>query len=156
MWMNSSTPRCRRQRDAHLRRGFVLILVLFAITMASMLMLTLVVSTGQFVRTTRSEHVSILLRQLTDSGWAWMQSHHDGSVQYPVTLDAEQILPIDVCGEVRITVDSAMPESVVIEARIKTLDRSFFRAATFPSTAIASSLADPGRDGGHNAGANSD
>ncbi len=133
MSMTDSDIAARGPRVRHARRGLVLLLVLVYMVLAGSLMLTTAASTGQLVRTGRSEHVSVLLRQLIDSGYAWADAHGALVLETPITLDAADILPPDGSGDVTIIVDRRTPGAMLIKARLQLHYRQFTRTARLPA-----------------------
>ena len=119
------------------RRGVVLVLVLVYIVLAGSLMLLTTASVGQLIRTDRSAHHSILLRQLIDSGRAWADAHGDLPTETPITLDPADILPEDASGTVTITLRPDPPVTVVIEVRLQLHRQAFTRTAVFPFDSAA-------------------
>ncbi|MHC4696767.1 MAG: hypothetical protein ACYTFA_08505 [Planctomycetota bacterium] len=113
------------------RRGAVLVLVLLYLALASSLMVLITAGSVQLVRTTRHEHESILLRQLTDSARAWGRVQRDLPPDTHVTLSGGNIPPEGVSGEVRISVDTETPDAVVIRAQLSFPDREVVRTTRF-------------------------
>ncbi len=131
--MSSNRPRTisRRERDGASRRSVVLLLVLIYLVLASTLLVTTTASTGQLVRTRKSEHTSILLRQLIDSARAWTAERGPTLTNTPMTLDPAPILPPEVAGTVTIRLAPGDRETMVIEAQIGLHDRRFTRTERF-------------------------
>jgi hypothetical protein len=96
----------------------MLVLALFVIFLASALAALIMAGSSQLVRTTRHEHQSILIRQLLDSGKAWVRAHPGVLPNTPITLSGGSILPDGVSGEIRITNGTAPSTPVLITARI--------------------------------------
>ena len=114
-------------------RSFVLLLLLVFIVLASSLLLLTTGGTAQFLRTSRQEHTSILLRQMIDSGRAWVDVHdrpQPGAA--PIELDATDILPPDASGRVTIFSKPETPGIVAIEAHFELHGRSHARKVAFP------------------------
>lgn len=100
------------------RRGALLVLVIFYLALASSLMVLVTASSVQLARTTRHEHETILLRQLTHSARAWVRAQGGLHRDAPVTLSGADILPEGTSGEVRISVSGEFPDVVVIRAQL--------------------------------------
>ena len=113
-------------------RSFLLILVLVFLVLASSLLVLTTAGAVQFSRTCRQEHTSILLRQLIDSGRAWVNVHDlsrpgDAAIE----LDASAVLPPDASGGVTIVANPGTPGTVVMEAHLELHGRSYARTAAF-------------------------
>ena len=121
----------RATRRAAARRSVVLLLVILFIALASSLLVLVMAGSVDFVRTTRHEHESILLRQLTDSGHAWVRAHGAPEHDEPITLDASMILPEDVSGAVKISLAGQAPHVVSISVRASYPDRELVRTTRF-------------------------
>lgn len=93
----------REHRPGTSRRGTMLLLAIFCIFLASALAALIMAGTTQLMRTSRSEHEMILVRQLTDSAWTWILAHKGLESSTPVTLGGKGLLPEGVSGEVRIS-----------------------------------------------------
>ncbi|MFH1107575.1 MAG: hypothetical protein V1790_00030 [Planctomycetota bacterium] len=104
-----------------------MVLVLFFIVLATALAVLLTANSARIVRTTRNEHESMLLRQLTDSARAWVQVHGGPHADTPVTLDGKDIGPEGSSGEVRINVDGQSPNVIVIRAQLTFTGRQVVR-----------------------------
>ena len=127
-------PTRRNEGGAVGRNGFVLVLVIFFIVLASSLTVLVMASSVQLVRTTRHQHESLLLRQLTDSARAWARAHSNMRTDDSVTLRGEGILPEGVSGAVEITVDGELPNVVVIRAQVSFPGRESARTTRFMTT----------------------
>ncbi len=126
--MRTERDRVRRHyRGAGARRGVVLLLVLFFIVLATALAVLLTANSVRFVRTTRNEHESMLLQQLTDSARAWVGIHGGPHAGTPVTLDGKDILLEGTSGEVKINVDGQVPNVIVIRAQLTFTGRQAVR-----------------------------
>ena len=104
-----------------------MVLVLFFIVLATALAVLLTANSARIVRTTRNEHESMLLRQLTDSARAWVQVHGGPHADTPVTLDGKDILLEGSSGEVKINVDEQSPNVIVIRAQLTFTGRQAIR-----------------------------
>ncbi len=152
--MNRNNRDGRRRHVTHARpepskgrrRGFVLILVLVYLTLAASLLLTTAAGTAQLVNTTRQEHVSILLRQLSDSGAAWVKANRAALTQTTkVTLDAVDLVPPNSSAVVTISRQSQSgvrpPRqtagehgvTIVIDVELRMHGRRYLRAVTLPT-----------------------
>ena len=126
--MKTEQDRVRQDdRRPTARRGAVLVLVLFFIVLATALAVLLTANSARIVRTTRNEHESMLLRQLTDSARSWVQVHGGPHADAPVTLDGKDIGPEGSSGEVRINVDERSPNVIVIRAQLTFTGRQVVR-----------------------------
>lgn len=125
------------------RRSFVLILVLVYLTLAASLLLTTAAGTAQLVGTTRREHVSTLLRQLNDSGAAWVKANRAALTQTTkVTLDGVDLVPPNSSAVVTITRPSQSGvrpplrtagehgATIVIDVELRMHGRRYLRAVT--------------------------
>ena len=121
----------RANGRAATQRGVVLLLVILFIALASSLLVLVMAGTVDLVRTTRHEHESILLRQLTDSGHAWVRAHGVPEHDEAVTLDASTILPEGVSGAVKISLKKQTPNVVFISVRAGFPDRVLARTTRF-------------------------
>ena len=101
------------------RRSVILVLVLVYIVLAGSLMLLTTASVGQLIRTNRSAHHSILLRQLTDSGRAWADARENLPMETPIALDPASMLPAEVSGTVTITLRPDPLPTITIEAELQ-------------------------------------
>ncbi len=131
--------------DGRRRRGFVLILVLVYLTLAASLLLTTAAGTAQLVSTTRQERVSALLRQLSDSGAAWVKANRASITQTTkVTLDGVDLVPPNSSAVVTISrpsQSSVRPPrqtagehgaTIVIDVELRMHGRRYLRAVTLP------------------------
>lgn len=115
------------------RRGFVMLLLLVFLVLASALLLLTTGGTAQFLRTSRREHRSIVLRQMIDSGRAWVEVHDRPQPGAdPIELDASDIMPPDATGRVTIVAKPETPAIVEIEVHLELHDRSHTRKVAFP------------------------
>lgn len=108
-----------------------MLLVILYIALASSLLVLVMAGSVDLVRTTRHEHESILLRQLTDSGQAWVRAHGVPDRDKPVTLVASTILPEGVSGIVKISLVAQTPDVVSISVRASFPDRELTRTTRF-------------------------
>jgi len=126
--MKTEQDRVRQDdRRAGARRGAVLVLVLFFIVLATALAILLTANSARIVRTTRNEHESMLLRQLTDSAREWVGAHGGPHADTPVTLDGKDIGPEGSSGAVTINVDERSPNVIVIRAQLTFTGRQVVR-----------------------------
>lgn len=126
--MKTERDRARQvDRRPGTRGGAVLVLVLFFIVLATALAVLLTANTARIVRTTRNEHESMLLRQLTDSARAWAAARGGPQADSPVTLDGKDILLEGTSGEVRINVEEQSPNVIVIRAQLTFTGRQVVR-----------------------------
>ena len=130
VWTRSKLVR-PLETDASRRRGVVLVLVLFFIILATSLTILVTASSVRLVRTTRHEHESILLRQLTDSAASWVRVHGGPPGNTSVTLHTEEIYPQGTSGTVEISMDTKAPGVVVINAKMSFPSRTVSRTTKF-------------------------
>ena len=116
---------------AHARRGAILVLVIFFIFLAGALSVLITANTVQLVRTTRSHHESILLRQMADSAHAWLAARPNWRADVTVVLDLKGKLGNDASGRVRIHADDELPEVIVVNVRLMLVDRQLLRTIRF-------------------------
>ena len=108
---------------ARARRGVVLVLVVFFIFLATALSVLITATSVQLVRTTRSHHESILLRQMVDSAHAWLGARSDWRADVPVVLELKDTLGIGATGRIRMYVNDEMPGVVIVNARLTLVNR---------------------------------
>ena len=133
--MKTERDRVRRDyRRAGARRGAVLLFVLFFIVLATALAVLLTANSVRLVRTTRNEHESMLLRQLTDSARAWVGAHGGPHAVTPATLDGKDILLEGSSGEVTINVDGQFSNVIVIRAQLTFTGRQVVRTTRWAAT----------------------
>ena len=113
------------------RRGVVLVLVVFFIFLAGALSVLITANSVQLVRTTRSHHESILLRQMADSAHAWLAARSNWRADVPVELDMKDTLGNGASGRVRIDVDKEMSGVVIVSARLMLGSRELSRTIRF-------------------------
>lgn len=106
------------RRESNRKPGFVLIFVLLAITLATALAVLAASSSTQLARTTRSEHESIMLRQLNYSAHAWIRESHDHLKELPLVMPAGDLLPEGATGTVTVTRHETRPDLLVYTAKI--------------------------------------
>lgn len=99
------------------RSGAVLVLVLFFIVLAGGLAVLMSGSASRLARTTRSQHETMLLRQLVESGNDWLRAHEESIGQATVALDGSGILPDGLSGRVTLTGDVAT-DRIIIQAEL--------------------------------------
>jgi hypothetical protein len=109
----------------------MLVLALFFIVVATSLATLIMAGSAQLMRTTRYEHESILIRQLTDSGRAWVLAHKGLQADIPVTLRGEGLLPEGTSGEVRIALDREAPEVFIVTAIVRLSGHEMSRSTRF-------------------------
>ena len=118
-------------RVASARRGAMLVLALFFIVVATSLATLIMAGSAQLIRTTRFEHESILIRQLTDSGRAWVLAHKGLQPNILVTLSGEGLLPEGVSGEVRISPDKDAQDVFIVTVIVRFSGHDMSRTTRF-------------------------
>jgi hypothetical protein len=121
----------RNRGSGNARKGAMLVLAIFFIILASSLAVLVMAGSVQLVRTTRHEHEVILLRQLTDSGKAWVHAHRGVRSDAEVTLSGKDILPEGMTGEVKISLNAALPEAITVTAKLRFSGREVSRTTRF-------------------------
>ena len=109
----------------------MLLLALFCIVLASALAVLIMAGTTQLMRTSRSEHESILVRQLTDSAWAWVLARKGLESDTPVALGGEGLLPEGVSGEVRISPAEETQDIFVVAVIVRFRAHQVLRTTRF-------------------------
>jgi hypothetical protein len=109
----------------------MLLLALFFIVVATSLATLVMANSSQLIRVTRHEHEVILLRQLTDSGWAWVRGNKDWNAGAPVTLRADGILPDGISGDVVIRLDEKAQDILHVTARIRLSNHDISQTTLF-------------------------
>lgn len=89
------------------RPGAVLVLVLFFVALAGGLAVLMSGSASRLARTTRSQHETMLLRQLMESGKEWVRAHEEFAGEATTALDGSGILPDGLAGRITLTGDVA-------------------------------------------------
>ena len=113
------------------RRGAMLVLAIFFIVVATSLATLIMASSAQLIRTTRFEHEAILVRQLTDSGRAWVRAHKGLQPNAPVTLSGNALLPEGSSGEVQIGRDKEAHDVFLITTIVRLSGRDLSRTTRF-------------------------
>lgn len=112
-------------------RAVVLLLVLVLIAFSGSLAMLITAGSTQLVRTTRTAHQAIVLRQITDSAMEWLKARDAALPATPVTLSADVFLPEGSTGTAEIRRDKSLPGSVLVKATIRVGDREFARTSRF-------------------------
>lgn len=100
------------------RRGAMLVLALFFIVSVTSLTVLILSLTSQTLRTARSEHEWLIVRQLTDSAKAWLVAH-DGLGAVPVvSLPGDALLPDGSSGEARIRLEDGSTDVFVVAVTV--------------------------------------
>lgn len=133
--VDTPAVRGRRSERSGVRGGAVLVLVLFYIVLAGSLSVLLSASMARLVRTERSAHEFIVVRQLLDSGRAWAEAHRDALAAEPVTLSAEALVGEGKTGSVTMRIDPNHPGELIVEVHVVTHSREIRRTVTFAFTA---------------------
>ncbi len=122
-----------RQADngEHSRRGAMLVLAIFSIVLASSLTVLVMAGTAQLVRSTRHHHEEILLRQMTDSAFAWVRAHPRLDLTAPVQLDASRILPDDMPGSITLSIENEAPNLILVASQFAVSGKNVKRSSRF-------------------------
>lgn len=128
---NRRTFEIKLRHVASVRDGVMLIMALFFIVLATGLSVLIMANTAQLVRTTRNEHEAILLRQLSDSGQAWVRVHGAVNANAPVRLNGSGIVPESITGEVEINSDTEAADVVIVTAHLRLPAREVSRITRF-------------------------
>lgn len=121
----------RERRGASARRGVMLLLVIFSIVMATSLATLIMAGTSQLIRTSSSEHESMVVRQLTDSAWAWVLAHKGMPSGKSVTLDGKGLLAEGVWGEARIHFVEGVPDTFQVTVILEFSGHRVLRTTRF-------------------------
>lgn len=100
------------------RRATMLLLALFFIVVTTSLATLILANSSQLIRTTRNEHEELILRQLTDSGWAWVLTQEGRKWDSTVTLPGEGVVPDGSQGKVSLALDDSAQGVVVITVEV--------------------------------------
>ena len=109
----------------------MLLLALFFIVVATSLAALIMAGSSQLIRTTRHQHESAVLQQLTDSGWDWLVAQGGRNLEFPVTLSGAGIIPDGSSGEIRLRLDGDAPGLVNITAEVTFPRRKLSRTSQF-------------------------
>ncbi len=109
----------------------MLLLAVFSIVMATSLATLIMAGTSQLIRTSRSKHESIVVRQLTDSAWAWVCAHRGMQSDTTVTLDGEGLLPDAMSGEARISLVEGTQDTYLVAVIVKFSEHRILRTTRF-------------------------
>jgi hypothetical protein len=97
----------------------MLLLALFFIVVATSLATLIMANSTQLMRMTRHEHEMMILQQLTDSGWDWVQAQNGLKLDSAVTLSGEGIVPDGCSGEVHLSPDHQTDDRIIITAEVR-------------------------------------
>ena len=121
--------------DARRRRSVVLLLALVYIALVVGLLALVSASAAQFARVERHERAAVILRQMIDSGHAWVLANtNDLPISGAVTLDVRQLLPAEASGALTVTRAPGSPNTsaaLTIVAQLDLEARTLTRSATF-------------------------
>lgn len=131
--MKKNRPETRNgaRSIAFARRGAMLVMALLFIVLATALSVLIMANTAQLVRTTRHEYEEIMLRQLIDSGRAWVNVHGALNPNASITLKGDAMIPENMIGDVTIRIDGKTPNLAIVTANLRFTEHTIYRTVRF-------------------------